>query len=70
MNKSLIKKEIKLFDADTLESCGSILVQGKEWQFSNCPNEDLVSMTTGMPLKAVLANLIMFNMVYDEIDYE
>ena len=67
MNKTIITREIKLYDADSLEYAGSIIVKGSEWRFENCTNEDLVSVTSGMPLKAVLVNLIGFNLVYDDI---
>ncbi len=67
MDKATITREIKLFDADSLEYSGSIVVTGKDWQYENCTHDDLQSVTTGMPLKAVLANLIIFNLVYDDI---
>lgn len=67
MEKATVTREIKLFDADSLEYSGSIVVSGKDWHYENCTHEDLQSVTTGMPLKAVLGNLIIFNLVYDDI---
>ena len=62
------KGKIKLFDADTLEYEGSIIVNKNQWQFENVKNENLKKMTSGMPIKAVLACLISFNLVYDIVE--
>ncbi len=59
--------EIKLFNADSLEYSGSIIVNGQTWEFSGVTDEHLVRTTSGMPVKAVLACLISFNLVYDII---
>ena len=61
-------KEVILYDADTLEYTGKILVEGGNWQFSEVSNDFLLKFTKGMPLKAVLQCLISFNLVYDIID--
>ncbi len=60
-------QEIKLFDADSLEYAGSIMVNGHNWNFTNVTDEHLIQTATGMPLKAILACLISFNLVYDII---
>ncbi|PKL40602.1 MAG: hypothetical protein CVV44_03090 [Spirochaetae bacterium HGW-Spirochaetae-1] len=60
--------EIKLYDADTMEYAGSILVNGGDWEYRDVDHEHLISVTKGMPLKAVLSNLIMFNFVYDILE--
>jgi hypothetical protein len=57
--------EIKLFNADSLEYSGSIIVNGQTWEFSGVTDEHLVRTTSGMPVKALLACLISFNLVYD-----
>lgn len=56
---------IKLYNADTLEYSGTIISNGPEWSFKEVENAQLTAMTKGMPLKALLANLIVFNLVYD-----
>ncbi|MCP4130360.1 MAG: hypothetical protein GY754_05215 [bacterium] len=61
-------KEVKLFDADSFEYSGSIIVNGKQWEYSEVTNEHMISVTSGMPLKAALACLISFNLVYDIIE--
>ena len=60
-------REIKLYNADTLDYAGSIVVEGKEWYYQDLNHPELEEMTRAMPLKALLANLIMFNYVYDDI---
>ncbi len=65
-----MEKQIKLYDADTLEYMGSIQVQESGWHFLDCARQDLVKMVTGMPLRAMLQCLISFNMVYDEIEQQ
>jgi len=60
-------KEIKLYDADSLEYCGSIFVDGSKWRYSDVNNPHLIKTTEGMPLKTVLMSLISFNLVYDII---
>lgn len=62
------KSKIKLFDADTMEYAGSIVINKGQWQYEDVNNEHLKQMTTGMPIKAVLACLISFNLVYDIIE--
>ena len=52
---------------DTLEYSGSILVKDNSWEYQDVTNDHMVSVTRGMPLKAVLACLASFNLVYDVI---
>jgi hypothetical protein len=59
--------EVKIFDADTLDYAGSILVYGREWKYSEVNDSYMIQVTSGMPLKAVLGSLINFNKVYDII---
>ncbi len=61
-------KEVILYDADSLEYSGKILVEGSSWQFCDVSNDFLLKFTKGMPLKAVLQCLISFNIVYDIIE--
>ncbi len=56
-----------MYDADTLEYAGSILVYGAMWSYADIDNRELTRLTRGMPLKAVLMSLISFNLVYDII---
>lgn len=56
---------IKMYNADSMEYTGSILVNGYQWEFRDVDDEHLIRTTSGMPLKAVLACLISFNIVYD-----
>jgi hypothetical protein len=60
-----IANEIRLFNADSLEYCGSILVKSDRWEYSKVEDSHLIKMTAGLPLKGVLANLIYFNYVYE-----
>ncbi|TAL32931.1 MAG: hypothetical protein EPN93_14775 [Spirochaetes bacterium] len=60
--------EVKMYDMDTLEYCGSIFADGGSWRFQGVTNEHLISMTKGMPFKAVLASLVGFQIVYDIIE--
>lgn len=61
-------KEIKLYDADSLEYSGSIVVNNTEWEYQNVKNEHLIKTTKGLPLKMVLVYLISFNLIYDIIN--
>jgi hypothetical protein len=65
MVKSMV---IKLYQMDTLEYSGSIIVNNNAWEYRDVANDHMVSVTKGMPLKAVLACLASFNMVYDVIE--
>ncbi len=57
---------IKLYDMDTLEYSGQIIAASNtSWEYENVNNDFMIQMTKGMPLKAVLANLVVFNLVYD-----
>lgn len=61
-------KEIKLYDADSLEYSGSMIVEGGQWKYDGVKDEHLIQVTSGMPLKAALSCLISFNFVYDVIE--
>jgi hypothetical protein len=60
--------EIKLYDMDTMEYAGSIMVENNSWEYRDVKNDHMVSVTKGMPIKAVMACLTTFNMVYDIIE--
>jgi len=62
-------KEVKLYDADTLEYAGSMVVVKKnEWNYVDVKDKHLTEATKDMPLKSVLPCLISFNLVYDIIE--
>lgn len=67
MNDSGIK-EVKLYNADTLEYAGSMIVNGHEWDYAEVSDNFLIEVTKGMPLKSVFPCLISFNLVYDIIE--
>ena len=58
-------RNVKLYNADTLEYAGEIIVSSHEWEYKNVSDSSLLEMTRGMPLKALLPCLISFNIVYD-----
>ncbi|MBN2078780.1 MAG: hypothetical protein JW838_07425 [Spirochaetes bacterium] len=60
--------EIKLYHIDTLEYRGTIAVKGSEWEFLDVDNDHMKNVTRGMPLKALLASLVTFDLVYDIIE--
>jgi hypothetical protein len=60
-----VDKTIKLYNADSLEYAGSILVKGKAWEYVDVDDEYMKKVTVGMPVKAVMMCLINFNLVYD-----
>lgn len=60
--------KIELYDMDTLKHSGSILVNDDDWEYKGVDDHHLITITRGMPLKAVLAFLVNFNMVYDIIE--
>jgi hypothetical protein len=61
--------EITLFDADTLEYAGSIVMNdSSSWSYVNVKDDYMVGVTSGMPLKAALQCMITFNLVYDIIE--
>lgn len=61
--------EIRLYHIDTLEYRGSIVARnGFDYEFRGVSDEHFISMARGMPLRALLANLVAFDMVYDVID--
>jgi hypothetical protein len=61
-------KEVKLYNADTLEYAGSMVVNGSTWDYIEVKDSFLVKSTTGMPIKTVFQCLISFNLVYDIIE--
>ncbi len=61
-------KEVLLYNCDSLEYVGKITVNDGQWRFEDIDNEHLIKTTSGMPLKAVLATLIAFDMVYDIVE--
>ena len=58
-------RNVKLYNADTLEYAGEIIVSTDKWEYVDVVNTDLVEMTQNMPLKSLLPCLIAFNLVYD-----
>jgi len=67
MNDTVIK-EVKLYNADTLEYAGSMVVKGNTWEYDGVKDDYLIQVTSGMPLKSVFPCLISFNLVYDLIE--
>lgn len=61
-------KEVKLYNADTLEYAGSMIVTGNTWQYNGVKDDFLVESTSAMPMKSVFPCLISFNLVYDIIE--
>ena len=61
-------KEVKLYNADTLEYAGSMVVNGSTWDYNEVNDDFLIEVTKGMPLKSVFPCLITFNLVYDIIE--
>ncbi len=61
-------KEVKLYDADTMEYAGSMVVKGNTWDYNEVKDNFLIEVTSGMPLKSVFPCLISFNLVYDIIE--
>ncbi|MCL2154729.1 MAG: hypothetical protein FWH53_03590 [Leptospirales bacterium] len=68
MNDIGIIKEVKLYNADTLEYAGSLVVKNNSWDPVKIEDKHLLEVTKGMPLKSVLPCLITFNLVYDIIE--
>jgi len=60
-------REIHLFNADTLEYAGKILVHPDRWEYHEVADEYLKEVTSNMPLKGVLSCLISFNLVYEMV---
>ena len=58
-------KEIKLFDADSLDYAGKIVIKDEKWNFIDVTDDHLIKMTSAMPLNGVLSSLMTFNMVYE-----
>ncbi len=61
-------KTIKLYHIDSLEYRGSIIVRGNSWEYCDVDDDHMKSVTSGMPLKALLACLVSFDYVYDVIE--
>ncbi|HOK92941.1 MAG TPA: hypothetical protein PKX79_11570 [Spirochaetota bacterium] len=61
-------KEIRLFDADSLEYAGCIKVNGQSWHYDGVKDDYMIGVTSGMPLKAALQCMITFNLVYEIIE--
>lgn len=61
-------KEVKLYNADTMEYAGSMIVNGSSWDYNEVKDDFLIQVTRGMPLKSVFPCLISFNLVYDIIE--
>jgi hypothetical protein len=59
--------EIKLYHMDSLKYSGSIIVKDTTWEYREVMDDHMISVTRGMPLKAVLSCLTTFNLVYDII---
>lgn len=51
-----------------MEYSGSIDVKDGTWHYRDVTDEHMIKVTTGMPIKAVLACLINFGLVYDVIE--
>jgi hypothetical protein len=60
--------QIKLYDMDTMEYAGSIVTTDGGWEYRDVTNEHMMSVTRGMPIKAVMAYLVSFNLVYDILE--
>jgi hypothetical protein len=58
----------ELFDIDTLEYSGSIIITETGWDYRDVTNEHMKSVTRGMPLKAALSCMGWFGLVYDVIE--
>ena len=67
MDNAVIK-EVKLYDADTLEYAGSMVVNGSSWDYNEVKDDFLIEVTKGMSLRSVFPCLITFNLVYDIIE--
>ena len=59
--------KIILFDADTLENAGEIIVDGDNWEYIDVDNDHMKDVTKNMKIRAVMSNLMMFNYVFDII---
>lgn len=57
-----------LYDMDTLRYAGHILSDGTQWEYREVEDAHLLSTTAGMPIKALLANLVCFGLVYDTLE--
>jgi len=59
--------KIILFDADTLDNAGEIIVDGDNWEYINVDNDHMKDVTKNMKIRAVMSNLMIFNYVFDII---
>jgi hypothetical protein len=66
--RRLSEMQIKLYDMDTMEYAGAIVTTDGGWEYRDVTNEHMMSVTRGMPLKAVMACLASFNLVYDILE--
>ena len=65
-NSPEIIEKVKLFDADSLEPAGLIqMLENSNWEFQDVTDTHMIEVTKNMNIKAVLANLIFFNLVFD-----
>lgn len=64
----MIAMEIRMYHVDSMEYSGSIDVKDGTWHYRDVTDEHMIKVTTGMPIKAVLACLINFGLVYDVIE--
>jgi|GEM_PF-1973820 len=62
--------EIKLFDADSFEYAGSILMDNKKWELKDVTLQEVLDLPKDMPVKAILQMLIAYNLVYDVVGSE
>jgi hypothetical protein len=62
--------EIKLYDADSFDYAGSILMDTNKWELKDVKITELLELPKDMPLKAMLQMLIVYNLVYDVVGSE
>lgn len=60
-------QEILLYNADTLEYAGKIVVTGDKWVYDGVTDQHLIEMTSNMALRGTLSCLISFNLVYEMV---
>lgn len=60
-------QEILLYNADTLEYAGKIVVTDGKWVYDGVSDQHLIEMTSNMALRGVLSCLISFNLVYEMV---
>lgn len=62
--------EIKLYNADSFDYAGSIIIKDKKWKLQDVTLQELLDLPPEMPLKAMLQMLIAYNLVYDIVGSE